>query len=59
MTAEEKGAWQQARSVAYALLQSVEAHEVLVASQLLNDLELLLKHLQQIEARQHRGEDNG
>jgi hypothetical protein len=62
MTSEEKGAWQQAQREAYALLMSVEAHNAFSASKHLGDLDLLLKHLRQIDAQKQRtgwGDDNG
>ena len=62
MTAEEKGAWAQAQSVAYALLKSVELRDTFVASKHLDDLALLIQHLRQIQARERRTgweEDDG
>lgn len=54
ITHEEKGAWQQAQRAAYALLLSIEDHNAFGASQHHEDLELLLKHLRQLEARRQR-----
>ena len=54
MTSEEKGAWEQAQSVAYALLKSVELHEPFVASKHHQELELLLNHLRQFSTERRR-----
>ena len=62
MTAEEKEAWRQAERTAYYLLRDVERRRTDGASTYLQELELLIQHLQQIEARERRtgwGEDDG
>ena len=62
MTSEEKGAWKQTQVESYALLMAVETHNASGASKHLSNLDLLLKHLRQIDAQKQRtgwGDDNG
>jgi len=62
MTAEEKEAWRQAERTAYHLLMDVERRQTETASIHLQELDLLIEHLQRIEARERRTgweEDDG
>ena len=62
MTAEEQEAWRQAERTVYQLLMDVERRQTETALIRLEELDLLLQHLQQIEARERRtgwGEDDG
>ena len=54
MTAEEKGAWRQAKRVALALLEQLDRRDSTKAFKLLEELDLLIRHLQQIAARERR-----
>ena len=62
MTAEEKEAWRQAERTAYQLLMDVERRQTETASIHLQELDLLIQHLQRIEVRERRtgrGKDDG
>ena len=62
MTAEEKEAWRQAERTVYQLLMDVERRQTETALIRLEELDLLLQHLGQLEARERRtgwGEDDG
>ena len=62
MTAEEQEAWRQAKRTAYQLLMDVERRQTETALIRLQELDLLIEHLQRIEVRELRtgwGEDDG
>ena len=62
MTAEEKEAWRQAETTAYQILTDVQRRQTETASIHLQELDLLIEHLQRIEVRERRtgrGKDDG
>ena len=54
MTVEERKTWEQAQRAAYQLLMSIENRRVLDAATHLQEIDLLIQHLRQIEARERR-----
>ena len=54
MTAEEKEAWRQAERTAYQLLMDVERRQTETALIHIQELDLLIEHLQRIEVRERR-----